>query len=557
MTPQSSFTRRREDFTCLRCATVVHGNGYTNHCPQCLWSRHVDVNPGDRAAECGAPMEPVGALCEGGEIIVVQRCVACGHSRRNRSAPGDDRDALLGLFGRPVPDPRSAPVPARCGRARSREDQEDTVMAQAAEPPSGTRDFLADEVRRRTAAFDAIGAVFERYGFDPLETPAFERLEVFAGKLGEEASALIFKILKRGVHEASGEADLALRYDHTVPLARVVGTYGNKLPSPYKRYAIGPVWRADRAAKGRFREFAQCDIDTVGSASPLADAEIIWAVHDGLNALGIGEFQVLVNSRQALRGLLEAYGVADELGDKVLGSLDKLDKLASEVVCAELVTHGLPTDSAETLVADLIAPQAEEVRKQLDATERGRLGLAEVDRLLELTAGLPAGRVVFTPRMVRGLDYYTGLIFEVTASGYPGSIASGGRYDGLVAKLGGPDLPACGGSIGIERILALQPAAKADQRRLQVALTVLGAQDEIMRLAAAIRAQGLRTGVYLGSSSKLARQLAWAHDQRARLVLIYGPEEQQAREVTVRDMDSGAQTRVGLAEVAAFVRQHS
>ncbi|MGH3365623.1 MAG: ATP phosphoribosyltransferase regulatory subunit [Nocardioidaceae bacterium] len=179
-------------------------------------------------------------------------------------------------------------------------------MAKVVEPPSGTRDFLADDVRRRKAAFERISGVFEHYGFDPLETPAFERLEVFAGKLGDEASALIFKILKRGVHEASGEADLALRYDHTVPLARVVGTHGSRLPSPYKRYAIGNVWRADRAAKGRFREFTQCDIDTVGSESPLADAEIVWAVNEGLEALGVAEFQFLVNSRQALHGLRTA-----------------------------------------------------------------------------------------------------------------------------------------------------------------------------------------------------------------------------------------------------------
>ncbi|MGH3902102.1 MAG: histidine--tRNA ligase [Pseudonocardiaceae bacterium] len=426
-------------------------------------------------------------------------------------------------------------------------------MAQAAEPPSGTRDFLADDVRRRQAAFDTLGAVFERYGFDPLETPAFERLEVFAGKLGEEASSLIFKILKRGVHEASGEADLALRYDHTVPLARVVATYGSRLPSSYKRYAIGPVWRADRAAKGRFREFAQCDIDTVGSVSPLADAEIVHAVHDGLEALGVHDFQVLVNSRQALQGLLKAYNIDPALGDKVLGSLDKLDKMAPDAVCAELVERGLTTAIAEGLVVDVTAPDTDRVRKQLDTTERGRLGLAEVDRLLELTAGLPADRVVFTPRMVRGLDYYTGPIFEVTATGYPGSIASGGRYDGLVAKLGGPDLPACGGSIGIERILAIQSVGEADQRGLDVALTVLGAQDDIMRLAGEIRARGLRTGVYLGSSNKLAKQLKWAHDQHARTVLIYGPDEQQTREVTVRDMESGEQTRVPIAEVGAYL----
>jgi histidyl-tRNA synthetase len=431
--------------------------------------------------------------------------------------------------------------------------QEDRFVAQAAEPPSGTRDFLADDVRRRKAAFDTVGAVFERYGFDPLETPAFERLEVFAGKLGAEASSLIFKILKRGVHEASGEADLALRYDHTVPLARVVATYGSRLPSPYKRYVIGPVWRADRAAKGRFREFAQCDIDTVGSASPLADAEIVCAVHDGLEALGVHDFQFLVNSRQALYGLLEAYHIDSELGDKMLGSLDKLDKVVPDVVCAELVERGLTTATAESLVADVTASDTDRVRKQLDTTERGRLGLAEVDRLLELTAGLPADRVVFTPRMVRGLDYYTGPIFEVTATGYPGSIASGGRYDGLVAKLGGPDLPACGGSIGIERILAIQAADETDKRGLDVALTVLGAQDDIMRLAGEIRAQGLRTGIYLGSSGKLAKQLKWAHDQHARTVLIYGPDEQQTREVTVRDMQSGEQTRVPIAEVGTYL----
>ena len=428
-------------------------------------------------------------------------------------------------------------------------------MAKAAEPPSGTRDFLADDVRRRKAAFDTVSAVFERYGFDPLETPAFERLEVFAGKLGDDASALIFKILKRGVHEASGEADLALRYDHTVPLARVIGTYGSKLPAPYKRYAIGPVWRADRPAQGRFREFVQCDIDTVGSSSPLADAETLWAINDALTALGVEDFRFLVNSRQALHGLLEAYGIPEEGGTRVLGSLDKLDKATPDAVIAELAGRGLAAETAESLVGDVVATDTDRIRKQLDTTERGRAGLAEVDKLLELTAGLPSGRVVFTPRMVRGLDYYTGPIFEVTAAGYPGSISSGGRYDGLVAKLGGPDMPACGGSIGLERILAGQVAADTEAGGLDVALTVLGAEDEVLRLANRLRAEGLRTGVYLGTSGKLARQLKWANDQHARTVLIYGPAEQEAGEVTVRDMTSGEQTRVPVDEIPAHLRR--
>ncbi|GHF34551.1 histidyl-tRNA synthetase [Amycolatopsis bartoniae] len=427
-------------------------------------------------------------------------------------------------------------------------------MAQAAEPPSGTRDFLADEVRRRTAAFATVSDVFERYGFDPLETPAFERLEVFAGKLGEEASALIFKILKRGVHEATGEADLALRYDHTVPLARVIGTYGSQLPSPYKRYAIGPVWRADRPAQGRFREFVQCDIDTVGSSSPLADADTVWAINDALTALGVPEFQFLINSRRALYGLLDAYQVPEELGLRVLGSLDKLDKTPPQQVIEELAERGLDSDTAKTLVEDIVGDEAG-MRARLATTDRGRIGLAEVDRLLELTAGLPAGRVAFTPRMVRGLDYYTGPIFEVTAPGYPGSIASGGRYDGLVAKLGGPDLPACGGSIGIERILAVQTAHDAEVRGLEVALTVLGAEDDVLRLAGELRGRGLRTAVYLGTSGKLGRQLKWANDQHARTVLIYGPEEQANGQVTIRDMASGEQTQVARHQVAEHLQR--
>ncbi|MGH3806373.1 MAG: histidine--tRNA ligase [Pseudonocardiaceae bacterium] len=423
-----------------------------------------------------------------------------------------------------------------------------------AEPPSGTRDFLADDLRRRKAAFDQVGAVFERHGFEPLETPAFERLEVFQGKLGDDASALIFKILKRGVHEASGEADLALRYDHTVPLARVIGTYGSKLPSPYKRYVIGNVWRADRAAKGRFREFAQCDIDTVGSSSALADAEVFWAINAGLEELGVENFQFQLNSRKALWGLLQAYDIAPEVGTKALGSLDKLDKMSADKVIAELVERGLSTTIAENVVTDVTSPDPERIRKQLLANELGTAGVAEIDLMLQLTQDLPAGRIRFNPRMVRGLDYYTGSIFEVEADGFPDSIASGGRYDGLVNKLGGPDLPACGGSIGIERILAIQASEATTACGLDVALTVLGAEQEIMRLAGQFRAADLTTGIYLGSSGKLTKQLKWANDSRARFAVIYGADEQAAAEVTIRDMGSGEQTRIPLDQACSVLR---
>ena len=205
------------------------------------------------------------------------------------------------------------------------------------DPPSGTRDFLAADWETREHAFARIRSVFARYGFEPLVTPAFERLDVLLGKYGDDGDKLIFKILRRGEHESSGEADLALRYDHTVPLARVAAAYGSQLPTPYNRYAIGPVWRADRPGHGRYRELTQCDVDTLGTTSAMADAEIICAVHDVLAELGMDGFRFLLNSRRVLAGLLEAFGVPAELGPGVLITLDKLDKLAPGEVIAELV----------------------------------------------------------------------------------------------------------------------------------------------------------------------------------------------------------------------------
>jgi histidyl-tRNA synthetase len=416
------------------------------------------------------------------------------------------------------------------------------------DPPSGTRDFLAAELEAREHAFGTIRAVFARYGFEPLQTPAFERLDVLTGKYGDEGDKLIFKILRRGEHEASGEADLALRYDLTVPLARVAAAYGSRLPSPYKRYAMGPVWRADRPGKGRYREFVQCDLDTLGSASPLADAEIICAVNDVLTELGIAEFTILLNSRHALAGLLEAFGVPAGLGPGVLITLDKLDKLTPDEVAAELGTRGLPDDTAAKLVGTMTGPDAvDEVRAALALTDAGAAGLEEVDYLLTLVAELiPPGRIVFTPRLVRGLSYYTGPIWEVVARGMPGSIASGGRYDHLIEALGGPDVPATGGSLGIERILPLITAAtEAPVARLDVAVTVMGEYGpQSFAFASAARAAGLRAGVYLGSSGKLGRQLKWASDQGARWSLIYGSSEAAEHVVTVRDMATGEQTAV-------------
>jgi histidyl-tRNA synthetase len=427
------------------------------------------------------------------------------------------------------------------------------------DPPSGTRDFLAAEVEARERAFAVIRSVFSRYGFEALQTPAFERLDVLLGKYGEEGDKLIFKILRRGEHEASGEADLALRYDMTVPLARVAAAYGSQLPTPYKRYAMGPVWRADRPGRGRFREFVQCDLDTLGTTSVLADAEIICAVHDTLAELGVPDFRFLLNSRHVLAGLLEAFGVPAGLGAGVLITLDKLDKLPAADVTDELAGRGLARGTAEDLVAAMTAADADErIRAALKPSEEGAAGLDEVDEVLSLVrAQVPAGRIEFTPRMVRGLSYYTGPIWEVVADGVPGSISSGGRYDHLIEQLGGPGVPGTGGSLGIERILLLLPdGARAGRPgRLDVAVTILGPEFAARGFAFAgdARQAGLRSSVYMGSSGKLGRQLKWASDQGARWALIFGRQEEEAGVVTVRDMDSGAQAVVPAGELAGYL----
>ena len=423
----------------------------------------------------------------------------------------------------------------------------------AAAPPSGTRDFLGAQARRREHLFARVRQVYEQRGFEPLVTPAFENLDVLVGKYGDEAAKLIFKILRRGEHEHTGEADLALRYDLTVPLARVVATHSGQLPTPYKRYAIGPVWRADRPGRGRFREFTQCDIDIVGSSSPLADAEALCAVGAALDAIGVADWSVAVNSRAALSALLEVYQVPASIAGGVLTSLDKLDKLEAGQVIAELREHGLEQATAAAVVDDITATDAvERIRRLLGTTETGRVGLGEVDRLVELaSAQIDPSQIRFSPQLVRGLDYYTGPIYEVTAPGYTGSIASGGRYDDLVSSLGGPDTPACGGSVGLERILSGLDDAEGIDSEIDVAFTVLDddAAVEMSGLAGRVRAAGYGAELFLGESRKLAKQLKWASGRGARLAVIYGADERRDATVTVRDMAGASQ--IGLAQDTA------
>ncbi len=423
------------------------------------------------------------------------------------------------------------------------------------DPPSGTRDFLPDDVARRERAFATIRSVFHRHGFDPLDTPSFERLEVLTGKYGDEGDQLIFKILRRGEHEATGEADLALRYDLTVPLARVIARYGSQLAMPFKRFHIAPVWRADRPGKGRFREFFQCDVDTVGSDSLLADASTIVAVCDALQALGLAGFRVQLNSRQALRGLVEAYGVPPELETDALVALDKLDKVGVDGVAGELTDRGLPAAAVTALADDLGSGELEgRVRDRLGGTERGTAGLAEVDEVLGLVGReLPVG---YAPVLARGLSYYTGPVFEVVHSGLDATIAAGGRYDGLIGMFSGNDIPATGGSLGIERILLLladqdQPSAGPD-----VLVTVMdtSASADALAVAGRLRAGGVATDLWVGGG-KLGKQLRHADRRGARYAVIRGSDERAAGTVALKHLATGEQTTVDESDLVAHLRE--
>jgi histidyl-tRNA synthetase len=422
-----------------------------------------------------------------------------------------------------------------------------------ANPPSGTRDFLPQEVTRRERAFTAIREAFQAHGFEPLDTPAFERLDVLTGKYGEEGDQLIFKILRRGEHEATGEADLALRYDLTVPLARVAARYGSQLPMPFKRYQIAPVWRADRPGKGRFREFFQCDVDTVGSDSLVADATTLVAVADVLDRLGLSGFRVQLNSRAALQGLIEAYGIPATLEASALVALDKLDKIGADGVARELVDRDVPTDAVDELIGDLAASDLHDrVRERLGATERGRTGLAEVDAVLRLVGDIPGGTLAYAPVLARGLSYYTGPVFEVVHAGLDATIAAGGRYDGLIGMFQNQPVPATGGSLGIERILLLLEQQEETGTRTgpDVLVTLLddeGAPDALA-LAQRVREAGFSADVYAGRG-KLGKQLKYADRRGVRVAVIRGADERAAGTVAVKDLAAGDQTTVAEADL--------
>jgi histidyl-tRNA synthetase len=454
------------------------------------------------------------------------------------------------------------------------------------QPARGMRDFLPAEVRKREYVIGLIKQVYERYGFEPLETPAVENIETLMGKYGEEGNQLIFKILKRGEHEKTGEADLALRYDLTVPLARVVAQYQNELPKFFKRYQIQPVWRADRPARGRFREFYQCDVDVLGSRSMVVEDELIAAASDGLVALGFNDFTIRLNHRQVLTGILDQAGVAREKHDDALVALDKMDKSGPEGVARELNERGIVDESAVKLMRffeglagarhalDLVdLGDANDARAAYNADVLGRMvefigsheiGASGVDDLRQILQFARASgidqRIKLDPTLARGLAYYTGSIIEISVADLSGSLGGGGRYDNLVGMFLGKDVPACGFSLGLERIIVVMSEREMFPSALisspaDVMVTIWNEDsiNESIALATELRGKGLRVDLY-PEADKLAKQFKFASSRGIPFVAIIGEDERLRREVAIKDMRSGEQRSLTLPDVAKILR---
>jgi histidyl-tRNA synthetase len=448
-------------------------------------------------------------------------------------------------------------------------------------PPSGMRDFLAGDVARRRFVVEKITAAYESFGFVPIETPTIENLSTLLGKYGEEGDQLLYRILHRrdaltrAVEGAASEgrpatalelSALGLRYDLTVPLARVVAQYGD-LPKFFKRYQVQPVWRADRPGRGRFREFYQCDVDVTGTTSLVADAEVCGAVAAALDALGFDDYEIRLNHRGLLRAMVRAAGVIAEHETTALVAVDKLDKIGREGVTTELIARGISPESAEALLGLVISEGSSTNDERLDTLasagldDEGRAACETLRELLTMTTSTPAGaRLRVSPELARGLSYYTGPIFEIAVSDLQGSLGGGGRYDGLVGMFGKRSVPAVGFSLGLERILVVMeergmyPAISSGPEVMLCWFDV--DSSDVLALASTLRSRGVRVEVY-PESTKLKKQLAYAASDGvgAAFALILGPDELDAQQPTLRDLTTGAQRSAGVEELASLITQ--
>ena len=443
--------------------------------------------------------------------------------------------------------------------------------------PQGTRDFGPDIVRKRDYIFNTIRSVFELYGFQPLETPAIENLETLMGKYGEEGDKLIFKILNNGLDNpdkektiredfekvlqgksVKGITERALKYDLTIPFARYVAMNHQQLNFPYKRYQVQPVWRADRPQKGRYREFYQCDADVVGSTALLNEVELATIYAEVFARLGIA-VEIRINNRKILAALAEMCGGADRMMDITI-AIDKLDKVGLEKVKDELAGKGLDDGQIKIVEKYLSFKKLSELRVLLAGNETGEKGIAELEYVLnnfQTNDPRPTTHELLTVdlTLARGLNYYTGIIFEVKAKNVQmGSIGGGGRYDDLTGLFGVPGIPGVGISFGVDRIYDVMEELKLFPKEVHVGTQVLffnlgeTESKKAFGLLQQLRARGIRGELY-PENSKFDKQFRYAEKKNIPYIIIIGEKELASGACTVKNLQTGEQQHILVDEL--------
>ncbi|MCE2711835.1 MAG: histidine--tRNA ligase [Cryomorphaceae bacterium] len=457
-------------------------------------------------------------------------------------------------------------------------------MSQKPAIPKGTRDFLPIEVARRTYIFDTIRKAFKIYGFEPIETPSFELSGTLLGKYGEEGDRLIFRILNSGEKMKKADMDAlsqenlprfanslsekALRYDLTVPFARFVVQHQNDIAFPFKRYQIQPVWRADRPQHGRYQEFYQCDADVVGSDSLLYELDFIQLFDEVLTNLNLSSFTIKINNRKILSGIAEVSGAADKLVDMTV-AIDKLDKIGEEGVVKELEEKGLSSDAIER-IRPLFSffgengNKLEMMRKFLASSHVGMQGVEELEFVLNesMAIGLKRAELEFDVTLARGLNYYTGAIFEVKANGIKmGSICGGGRYDDLTGLFGMKGMSGVGISFGADRIYDVLTELNLFPEETSQGLTLLfvnfGEKEQsfCLKKVRELRTQGISCEVY-PTAAKLQKQMKYANDRNVKFVALAGENELKNNVIQIKNMSSGEQFEVAADALMKFDWTH-
>ena len=424
-------------------------------------------------------------------------------------------------------------------------------MTKVIEPRTlaGFRDFLPEQMAVRNRAVEILREVFEKYGFVPLETPTLEFQDILLGKYGEEAEKLMY------LFEDAGKRPVGMRYDLTVPVARVVAQYPS-LPKPFKRYQLQPVWRADKPQKGRYREFMQCDIDTLGSTSPVADAEILSIISECLTKLGFNNFGIKINSRHILFGILRASGLKPDYYQTASQTIDKADKRSIEDLDNELESKGL----GENLFSEVISQEIAKVSQKFGQT--GKTGDDHLDEIINIARKMGANGIQFSPITVRGLDYYTGAIFEtIVTEPKIGSLGGGGRYDKLIGTFIGEDLPAVGYSFGLDRIvdviteLNLWPDLPKTPTKVLVTVFSPELLKKSLDITTKIREGNTNAEIYLDPEARLDKQLKYADAKGIPYAVIIGPDEAEKNLVTLKDLRNKTQTTITPEEAVRKIRE--